>query len=64
MLLLFFFNLREERKRVIIKLLVLGCQGKKVQDTKTVFQSTSQFSQTVTQSTGLPVKENTKKKCK
>ena len=45
-------------------LLVLGCQGKKVQDAKTVYRSTSQFSQTVTQSTGLPVKENTKKKCK
>jgi len=31
MLLLLFFNLREERKRVIIKLLELGCQEKKVQ---------------------------------
>ena len=35
-----------------------------MQGANTVGQSTGQFSQTVTQSTGLPVKENTKNKCK
>jgi len=42
MLLLLFFNLREERKRVIIKLLELECQEKKVQDEKIVYRSANQ----------------------